>query len=208
VCRLGLDRLQESGATLVPGDVPALLKEAWTIAVAVISYEVIANESAYLAKYDSGLSFADFKQQISPPIRNRFDTAFTPGAAEALRPEQYKVSLDQLAMIRPAIDNYLKDNRLNAIVFPTTLTAALKIGVDADTEVAGHIIPVRFAMARNIAGATCAGIPGLSLPAGLSASGLPVGLEFDVGHGEDVTLLQLGLALERALGPIAPPRNA
>ena len=125
-----------------------------------------------------------------------------------MRPEQYKERLDQLAMLRPAIENYFKENKLTAMVFPTTMTAALKIGVDTDTQVAGQNLPVRFVMGRNAAGASCAGLPGLTLPAGLTAAGLPVGLEFDARSGDDARLLQLGLALERALGPIAPPRDA
>jgi mandelamide amidase len=60
-------------------------------------------------------------------------------------------------------------------------------------------------MARNVAVATCAGTPGLALPAGLSAAGLPIGLEFDAGVGGDRELLRLGRVLETALGrPPAP----
>ena len=43
------------------------------------------------------------------------------------------------------------------------------------------------------------------LPAGLSRAGLPVGLEFAGPRGGDEALLGLALALETALGPIAPP---
>jgi indoleacetamide hydrolase len=43
------------------------------------------------------------------------------------------------------------------------------------------------------------------LPAGLTARGLPVALEFDGPVGSDRGLLTLGLGFEQALGPIAPP---
>jgi mandelamide amidase len=45
----------------------------------------------------------------------------------------------------------------------------------------------------------------LVLPAGLTAAGLPVALEFDAPSGADRALLALGLSLEKALGPLAPP---
>jgi indoleacetamide hydrolase len=50
------------------------------------------------------------------------------------------------------------------------------------------------------------GAPGLSLPIGL-ADGLPVGLELDGLPGHDSQILGLGIALERVLGPLPPPRT-
>jgi Asp-tRNA(Asn)/Glu-tRNA(Gln) amidotransferase A subunit family amidase len=46
----------------------------------------------------------------------------------------------------------------------------------------------------------------LVLPAGITSSGLPVGLEFDALSGNDRQLLSLGLSLEKVLGPIPNPR--
>ena len=67
-------------------------------------------------------------------------------------------------------------------------------------------MPAYLALARNISPGSCAGIPGLVMPAGLRAGGLPVGIEFDSYAGKDRDLLALGLSLERTLGPIpAPP---
>jgi Asp-tRNA(Asn)/Glu-tRNA(Gln) amidotransferase A subunit family amidase len=48
-------------------------------------------------------------------------------------------------------------------------------------------------------------MPGLVLPAGLTTSGLPVGIEFDSLPGNDRMLLELGLALEKVLGPVPAP---
>jgi mandelamide amidase len=49
------------------------------------------------------------------------------------------------------------------------------------------------------------GVPGISLPAGLSTQGLPVGLELDGLAGHDSELLGIGIAVERVLGPLPPP---
>jgi indoleacetamide hydrolase len=43
-------------------------------------------------------------------------------------------------------------------------------------------------------------------PAGLTASGLPVGLELDGPLGSDVRLLGIGLSVEALLGPVPAPR--
>jgi mandelamide amidase len=45
----------------------------------------------------------------------------------------------------------------------------------------------------------------LSIPAGLTRDGLPVGLEIDGLPGEDDRLLSLGMAIEAVLGPLPPP---
>jgi mandelamide amidase len=67
-------------------------------------------------------------------------------------------------------------------------------------------VPFEDAVARNIAPGSTAGLPGLVLPAGLTAAGLPVALEFDAPASTDRALVSVGAALEQALGQIAAPR--
>lgn len=50
------------------------------------------------------------------------------------------------------------------------------------------------------------GVPGLVIPAGLSANGMPLVREFDGPAGSDRALLGLGVAAERALGTGPPLR--
>nr|AEV57144.1 indole acetimide hydrolase [uncultured bacterium] len=58
---------------------------------------------------------------------------------------------------------------------------------------------------RNTDPGSNAGIPGLSLPAGIGPDGLPVGLELDGPAGSDRDLLAIGAALETVLPPIGRP---
>jgi Asp-tRNA(Asn)/Glu-tRNA(Gln) amidotransferase A subunit family amidase len=50
-----------------------------------------------------------------------------------------------------------------------------------------------------------AGIPGISIPAGLTRAGLPVGIELDGASGSDRSLLAVAGAIEQALGFSAAP---
>ena len=50
------------------------------------------------------------------------------------------------------------------------------------------------------------GVPGLVMPAGLSAHGMPVAREFDGRAGSDRALLALGVAAEHVPGTGPPPR--
>ena len=74
-----------------------------------------------------------------------------------------------------------------------------------DVTIAGRTLSAREAFGENIALATSAGLPCLVVPAGLTATGLPVGLEFAAPAAHDDALLSLGFALEAVLGPVDPP---
>jgi Asp-tRNA(Asn)/Glu-tRNA(Gln) amidotransferase A subunit family amidase len=79
------------------------------------------------------------------------------------------------------------------------------IGQDAEVVVGGRKVTFETAVARNIAPGSTAGIPGLPLPAGLTAAGLPIALEFDGPSGADRALLALGASVERVLGRLPGP---
>lgn len=115
-------------------------------------------------------------------------------------------------MDRPALqaayETYFRRHEVIAMVFPTTALPARPIGQDAVVELNGKKVPTFFTYLRNTRPVTSAGIPGLSLPIGLTSAGLPVGLEFDGPKDHHRDLLSIGIAIERAFGWIAPPNAA
>ena len=58
----------------------------------------------------------------------------------------------------------------------------------------------------NDNGAAARAMASLVLPAGLSSSGLPIGMEFAGLAGTDRDILALGLSVERVLGPSPAPK--
>jgi mandelamide amidase len=142
---------------------------------------------------------------MSPAVQKRYHTDFLPGGANALTEAARDELLARLALMRTAMRGYFADLGITALASPPTLTAALPIGEDVETEIAGVKLPLAEAMARNVGHGSAVGMPCLVLPAGLTRAGLPVGLSFDMLPGQDQSLLALGLSLEQALGPIAPP---
>jgi indoleacetamide hydrolase len=70
----------------------------------------------------------------------------------------------------------------------------------------GAPVPTFFTYIRNTGPGSVAGIPGLSLPAGMTGAGLPVGIEIDGPDGSDAQLLAIGLALEAVLPKLPAPR--
>ena len=67
-------------------------------------------------------------------------------------------------------------------------------------------LPTFLLFIRNTDPGSNAGIPGLTVPAGLGpTTRLPVGLSLDGPRGSDARLLAIGLAIEQVLGRIPPP---
>jgi mandelamide amidase len=104
---------------------------------------------------------------------------------------------------------YYKDNKLDAMLFPTTPLAAEPIdAVNGSSKVSingGEPADTFGTYIRNADPSSNAGNPGLSIPAGLTATGLPVGIEIDGPLGSDRRLLALGLAMEKVLGRLPDP---
>ena len=127
-----------------------------------------------------------------------------PGAG--VMPISPRTSHSQLAPLRNAVRRYFADNSVVVLAFPSVRMPPPMIGEDREIEILGVKVPIRAAMGRNLGQGSCAGMPCLVLPAGMTSTGLPVGFEFDALPGQDHRLLALGLSLEEALGPIPAPK--
>jgi aspartyl-tRNA(Asn)/glutamyl-tRNA(Gln) amidotransferase subunit A len=90
---------------------------------------------------------------------------------------------------------------IDAILTPTTPSAAFAIGEK------GHADPIEmylndiFTVTVNMAG-----LPGISVPGGLDAQGLPLGLQLIGRPFEEETLFALGAVIEQAAGHFKPER--
>ncbi|MGE5268898.1 MAG: Asp-tRNA(Asn)/Glu-tRNA(Gln) amidotransferase subunit GatA [Thiohalocapsa sp.] len=82
--------------------------------------------------------------------------------------------------------------RVDCLLTPTAPSAAFAIGDKADDPLAMYLNDV-FTIPANLAG-----LPALSLPAGLSADGLPLGLQLIGRAFDEETVLRVGDVLEKA----------
>ena len=67
-------------------------------------------------------------------------------------------------------------------------------------ELNGAQVPTLPTYIHNTDPASIAALPGISLPVGLTASGLPVGMEIDGPEQSDRRLLAIARTLERIIG--------
>jgi aspartyl-tRNA(Asn)/glutamyl-tRNA(Gln) amidotransferase subunit A len=82
--------------------------------------------------------------------------------------------------------------RVDCLLAPTAPSAAFAIGDQSDDPVAMYLNDM-FTVPANLAG-----LPALSVPAGLSADGLPLGLQLIGRAFDEAMVLRVGDAIERA----------
>jgi aspartyl-tRNA(Asn)/glutamyl-tRNA(Gln) amidotransferase subunit A len=91
--------------------------------------------------------------------------------------------------------------KVDALLTPTAPSAAFQLGENADDPVAMYLNDI-FTVTVNLAG-----LPGMSLPAGVDAAGLPLGLQLIGRPLDEGTLFSLGGAIEKAADFRAKPQR-
>ncbi len=199
-----LRRLRDHGVRLVEVDIPNLDALNAAVGFAVAIFEAGVDLPIYLAENRTGVSLGALAEAVASPDVNFVMNQLVLGGAV---PEV--VYLNALNVERPklqmAYQQVFKNSKIDALVFPTTPLPARPIGQDQTVDLNGVQVPTFGTYIRHTDPAGNAGIPGLSVPAGLTRSGLPVGLELDGPVGSDQTLLAIGLTVEKILGPVPAP---
>jgi aspartyl-tRNA(Asn)/glutamyl-tRNA(Gln) amidotransferase subunit A len=90
---------------------------------------------------------------------------------------------------------------VDAILAPATPSAAFGIGEKGAADPVEMYLNDVFTVTVNMAG-----LPGLSVPSGLSADGLPLGLQLIGRPFDEETLFSLGHVIEQAAGRFSPER--
>ena len=86
-------------------------------------------------------------------------------------------------------DSFLK---VDAIVAPTSPTAAFNLGEKVDDPLAMYLADI-YTVTANLAG-----IPGISIPVGTTKEKLPIGMQIFGKHFAESTILRVGHAYEKA----------
>jgi indoleacetamide hydrolase len=202
-----LTRLERAGVVLVEEPLPGLAELIGRVTDPVQNHDVRLALPRYLAAYRAGVTFDELVERASPDIRAVFKQYVLAGGSDFVTESVYADARDRyLPQLRELYRNYFARARVAALVFPAVRVPPPLIGQETTLDVGGRPVDFEDAVARNIAPGSTAGLPGLVLPAGLTAQGLPVALEFDGPAGSDRELLTLGLGFEQALGTVAPPR--
>lgn len=204
-----LEKLRQAGVTIVEVDMPQLkaLNDGASFPVAL--YEAYDDLKIYLERHRVGLSVEQVAAAIaSKDVKGTYDGLVVPRKLPAPNGVVDAAPIYQAAMqqARPALVAHFADTfrnyAIDALVGPTTPGVAVAQGPEASS------LETFLRFIRNTDPGSNAGIPGLTIPAGLGPStGLPVGLSLDGPRGSDERLLALGLAIEELLGRTPPPKR-
>ena len=190
VVRLALDKMKGRGADVVDIAIPGL--DTIVDRAGVIIYEFKYDLIDYLATMpnppvkslaevlDRGL----YQTQLEFNLRNREASGTRNGA-------EYRAALARRAVARDMVVAFLAAHRLDAIAYPTLRRKAALIG-------------------EPQYGATCAlsavtGLPALSIPAGFTPDGMPIGVELLGRPLSDAQLLGMAYDYEHATHPRRAP---
>jgi aspartyl-tRNA(Asn)/glutamyl-tRNA(Gln) amidotransferase subunit A len=204
--RDGADWLRDAGATIVDVSLPHT-------AHALPTYYIIApaEASSNLARYDG----VRFGRRVTPPGGSLSDMY------EATRGDGFGAEVKRRIMIGTYVLSagyyeayYRKAQKVRALIArdfaaafetvdllltPTAPTGAFPLGAKGDDPIAMYLNDV-FTVPASLAG-----LPAMSVPAGLDPAGLPLGLQVIGRPLDEAGVLDAGFALERAAGFSARP---
>jgi mandelamide amidase len=196
-----LDRLADRGVELVEVEVAAAHELDAECGFPIVFFEIAQDLPAYLATLpgpERELTFADVvAAAASPDVRAALEVA----ASGAFPESAYRQAMDTRRRLRDAYAAALVtgETRLDALVYPTVPLPAPPVGDDDTTELNGRQVPVFLTTIRNTGPGSTAGMPSISLPAGATATGLPIGISLEALPGEDSALLAVARGVEAAL---------
>ena len=191
--------LVERGAILVDISLP-------NTAHALPAYYIVApaEASSNLARYDGirfGKAAAGAKNLMDLYMRSR-GAGFGPEVkrrimlgAYALRSGYYDAYYKKAQQIRTLIKRDFDKafQHVDVVLTPTTPTAAFRFGSKA-TPLDMYLADI-FTLSCNLAG-----LPGMSVPCGLTGDGLPIGVQLMGRPLDEATLIRTGAVIEEAVG--------
>ena len=203
---IALDRLSDNGAKIIEIDINGLEELVDKIGHTIARYEVIRAIPQYLNTTELEIEILElFSQVTASSLGCLLDKLM---ATEAVSEEDYELSIKKF---RPALQSMYReafiDNNLDAILFPSTLVLPSDLNEQKYYLLGKREVPYLTASNHNVQPASIAGTPGLTLPIGLTPSGLPAALGFDGLSGTDRTLLSIGIAFQKLFPPIRVPKT-
>lgn len=197
-----LKTLKRLGVVLVEADMPERDVLNAATGFPLVMYELQRDLPEFLRAEGLQLSLADIHAGIgSPDVAGIVGQQLGP---DPVTPEEYALALQTRARLQGLYGEHFRQHRLDAIVAPTCPMVAPRLGEDETVELNGRRVPTFLTYIRTTDPGSVAGMPGVSLPIGLS-EGLPVGLSLEGAPHTDKFLLAFARALEPELPPTPAP---
>lgn len=204
-------KLADAGVVFVDADLTGIMALNDSMSFPIALHEPVAAIPAYLLANKAPVSTVKevSDQLASPDVQGAFGAILGDVFGGAYG--------DVMATKRPALQKLYKDYfatvGVEAVMFPTTILAAPKIDATKGSSTVSYTVSgaeqsgkdTFGTCIRNTDPCTNAGIPSVSIPAGMTAGGLPVGMQIDGPLGSDANLLSIGMGIEGVWGSLKAP---
>ena len=147
----------------------------------------------YLKTFDPEATIEKYAEQLGPDVKGALAGSKSkpvPGYlyAKSVREDRNKM----ISGFEDAMSG------VEALLLPTTPLPACKIGEDAETELLGKKVNTFLTFIRNCDPVSVVGYPAITVPAGYSSEGLPIGLQIVGRPWTEDRLLSMAYAFEQA----------
>ena len=203
VTQAAIEAVKAQGAEIVEVSLP-LVKYAVQIYYLIATSEASSN----LARYD-GVRYGYRSDFAKEPVKDLEDF-YSRNRGEAFGAEiKRRIMIGTYALSSGYYDAYyqkagqvrrlMRDEFLQAfkscdvLLSPVTTSPAFKIGSRISDPLEMYLNDI-FTTSTNLAG-----LPGMAVPAGFSANGLPIGVQLTAKHFDEQRIFDVSLALEKAL---------
>ncbi|WP_330243191.1 MULTISPECIES: amidase family protein [unclassified Streptomyces] len=199
-------RLQDAGAEVVEIDLGEDFSQlADRLTWNLFFREAMESVTDFLRRNNFPVSFNEIYGGLKPELKEIWGHLVLPSGQGYISQEAYETTL---SVDRPELQRRLgkvfTHSGFDALLFPTTPCPAPTIEHRSRFTVAGEEVDDRF-LAKNTVPTSGAGLPGISIPIGLTGHGLPIGLEIDAAHGHDRALLDLARRVESVFDTLPAP---
>lgn len=163
------------------------IEKLLTLSIALVLHETDSDLRSFLTSYKTGVSFEELAAQVaSPDVKGLFDSG-------AIAPQDsYKAALAERQALIKLINQYFVENKIHALICPTTVTEAKAIeGSIENISVDGKSLPTFPTLIQNTNPGSYAGLPSISLPATQTTTSLPIGIQLEALANQDLLLLEI-----------------
>ena len=162
----------------------------------IVLAEAIYLMENYLKAFDPDATIEKYLDRMGPDVKSILGAQKgtpkskpVPGYvyAKAVREDRNKM----IAGFEQAMEG------LDALLLPTTPLPAAKIGEDMETDLAGKKVNTFLTFIRTCDPISVVGYPAITVPAGYSSDGLPIGLQIVAKPWEEGKLIGIGHDFEQ-----------
>lgn len=159
----------------------------------IVLAECIYHMEDYLKAFDPEATIEKYADQFGPDVK-------APLAGSKAKPVPgfvyAKAVRDDRNMMIAGFEEAMFG--VDALLFPTTPLPAAKIGEDMETELLGNKVNTFLTFIKNCDPVSVVGYPAVTVPAGYSKGGLPIGLQIVARPWEEYKLIGMAHAFEQA----------